>query len=240
MGESKNKKYSSRNSKRTDQIFLVDPTQLRYIQQILQKERGPFIEIGCGTGNITKVIPEPKIGYEMDTSFALNLQIFNNIIFEDFTKAEVNNSFRVLVSNLPFNKAFDILLGAAEKYTYLEKYYVILPEPLCEKIQQRTPLGFKIRSIFNIKLLEFIPRTCFKPKPNVDCRWVYLQPKSDVIDLNYLKFLSQIKRPLRKLRNNISLVNLENLDESKLKSLDKRIKDFTDQDLYEIYKCLSI
>lgn len=67
-----------------------------------------LIEIGPGTGNITKQLYKSHylVGYEIDTSFISKLQGYN-IIWKDFLKSNIQS--RYFIGNLPFYCAKDIL-----------------------------------------------------------------------------------------------------------------------------------
>lgn len=222
-----------------DQVFLWDPSILSKIKSLLKTIEGPILEVGAGSGNITKQINHTSVvAIEMDPQYNKVLNALENVtvVTGRAQDMKLDHDFKTMVSNLPFNQIMDILIHTLCTYPNLKSYYIIVPQKFYEKFRANTALGYKIRHMFSIKKMLDISGSCFKPKIYFSTVLLHLKPVAQVIDFKYLSFLSCVKRPNKKLKQVHTKKELSDIkDISVLKFLDSRLSDYNSQQLYKAY-----
>ena len=125
----------------------------------------------------------------------------------------------------------DILIHSHKTLKKLKTYYVIVPEALAIKFFSKTPLGFKMRHLYEVELLQIISFKAYYPAIKTETRLLKLRPLYQGSDYGYLKWLSLLKRPHKLLKNNLIKTQI-----APVAVLNKRLSEFTDAQLYQDYK----
>jgi len=187
----KPKKYLGQN-------FLIDNNIINKIIKLSDINNNNIIEIGPGTGNLTKKIiehnPKSVILIEKDQVLAsylntklasnINLKIFNKDILkfelEDYIKKD-----SIIIGNLPYNIASQILAKLIKFKKWLPKYkklILMFQKEVADKILAKrnsaafgrltilTNARLKITSHFNIS------QNCFYPIPKVKSTILVFEP----------------------------------------------------------------
>jgi len=180
------------------QNFLIDNNIINKIIKLSDINNNNIIEIGPGTGNLTKKIiehnPKSVILIEKDQVLAsylntklasnINLKIFNKDILkfelEDYIKKD-----SIIIGNLPYNIASQILAKLIKFKKWLPKYkklILMFQKEVADKILAKrnsaafgrltilTNARLKITSHFNIS------QNCFYPIPKVKSTILVFEP----------------------------------------------------------------
>lgn len=148
------------------------------------------IEIGPGKGSITKELilsSENVTAVEFDHYLARDLEaIFANdsrirIIEADFLKWSLPMGEYVIFANIPFNLTSDIVAKLTYDVNPPTNAYLIVQDKaatrfICEK-SPYTQVSIQLYPWFDIKILQKIARTEFKPIPNVDAVLVQIHKR---------------------------------------------------------------
>jgi len=180
------------------QNFLIDNNIINKIIKLSDINNNNIVEIGPGSGNLTKKIieqnPKSLILIEKDKELAsylntrlasnTNLKIFN----EDILKFELENSIKknsIIIGNLPYNISSQILAKLIKFKKWLPKYkklILMFQKEVADKILAKhdfssfgrlailTNARLKITSHFNIS------QNCFYPIPKVKSTILVFEP----------------------------------------------------------------
>ena len=180
------------------QNFLIDNNIINKIIKLSDINNNNIIEIGPGTGNLTKKIiehnPKSVILIEKDQVLAsylntklasnINLKIFN----KDILKFEVEDNIKkdsIIIGNLPYNISSQILAKLIKFKKWLPKYkklILMFQKEVADKILAKrnsaafgrltilTNARLKITSHFNIS------QNCFYPIPKVKSTILVFEP----------------------------------------------------------------
>ena len=180
------------------QNLLIDKNILKKIISMTSLYSKEVIEIGPGTGNLTKEIlkinPKKLICIEKDKNFSSELKrLFKKektitIINADILKLNLKKLISkdsIIIGNLPYNISTQILLKFIRFNPWLPKFKrvifmfqtevgekIIAPQGSSDfsRLSIITKSRFKLLKSFNIS------RNCFVPKPKVDSIVIELQP----------------------------------------------------------------
>ena len=197
------------------QNFLIDQNIINEITNIVEIKNKSILEIGPGTGNLTKNIlkkePNKLIVIEKDNDLAemLKKNLDNNIkiINDDILKIDENNLSRDILTvfgNLPYNISTEILckwiLNIKSKNFWFDNLILMFQKEVADRIIAKfnTKNYGRLSVISNWKLE--IEKICdvnpssFFPKPKIDSSVLLLKPKLDFFPLTNPKNLEKITR----------------------------------------------
>jgi 16S rRNA (adenine1518-N6/adenine1519-N6)-dimethyltransferase len=167
------------------QNFLIDNNILNKIIKLAEINNSDIVEIGPGTGNLTKKIIEQKpknlILIEKDQTLTSNLKNelikYNNfkIFNEDILKFDLENNMKknsIIIGNLPYNISSQILVKLIKFKKWLPKYkklILMFQKEVADKILANhntsdygrlavlTAARLKITTHFNVSPNSFYP-----------------------------------------------------------------------------------
>lgn len=179
-------KYSIFPSKRLGQNFLIDKFSVKkIIKEANISAKNIVLEIGPGTGNLTQEIAKRAkkiIGVEKDPKmFQILKERFKNfpnveIILGDIRKMEdkkikIKNHYKI-VANLPFYLTAPIIRKFLEKENHPEEMILVVQKEFAQRICAKPPhmnlLAVSVQFYAQAKIIDYIPKTSFWPKPKVD------------------------------------------------------------------------
>ena len=204
---------------------------IKLANNIVSNKNTDIIEIGPGTGSLTKHLQQKKFNnlilIEKDTELSKilkekykckkNIKIFNeDALYLDLQSISKSKEC-IIVGNLPFNISSQLLLNwiSYNKWPpFYNKMYLMFQKELGKRINSKINnksygrLSILTQARWNIKELMEAPSHIFNPKPKVDGIILELTPIDTFIDVD-LKILKLILKAAfenrrKKLKNSLS------------------------------------
>jgi len=202
--------------RRKGQHFLIDCKVIsRMVDYADLRSSDSVLEIGPGTGNLTRVLAQ-RTGcvwaVEIDPALAESLRgRFGNVemIRGDALKVELPD-YDKIVSNLPYQISSQIT------YRLLKRPFDLAVLMYQKEFAQRMlagpgdemygRLGMVVGYLCYREILEWVPRSAWRPVPKVDSAIVRLQPKDVDVDAGrFMGFVEGLFRQRRKKTRNALL-----------------------------------
>ncbi len=180
------------------QNLLIDKNIAKKILSLTFLKNKEIIEIGSGTGNLTKEIlklkPKKIICIEKDKLFTKNLKdLFENdknlsVVNGDILKLNLKKIITVgtiVVGNLPYNISTQILIKFIRFNPWPPKFKKLIfmfQKEVGEKIianlgnKNYSRLSIITKARFKILNYFYVSKNCFFPKPKVDSIVIEFQP----------------------------------------------------------------
>lgn len=217
---SKNKQ-SVAPKKSLSQNFLHSEAHLEQIAELCVQNEVDMIEIGPGTGALTKkvlLLTQDKLyGIEIDPRMTDSLDSlkaeFQNFDYEinDFLKSNIDVADKIVFGNLPYACGSRILLSLLDKNP--SKLVFLLQKEVVQRIcaipctSDYGSMSILVQAFYATKKGKVIPPGCFFPKPKVNSQTVILQKKARKTDFDYKKLadllLLAFKFKRKKIRNGL-------------------------------------
>ena len=196
------------------QNFLIDPIILNKIVDLVDIQNKAVLEIGPGTGNLTRHIlkkkPKKFIVIEKDEVLAFNLQNkFNeqiNILNKDVLEVDellLCDERLTVFGNLPYNISTEILskwIKNINSKFWFDGLILMFQKEVADRIIAKfnTP-DYGILSILSnwklyIKKIMDVNPESFSPKPKIKSTILLFTPKSDFYEIKDPKNLEKITR----------------------------------------------
>ena len=197
------------------QNFLIDQNIIDKIIDIVEIKDKSVLEIGPGTGNLTKNIlkkkPKRLLVVEKDNDLVKFLyKNFDNqikIINDDILKIDENNldtNILTVFGNLPYNISTEILckwiLNIKDKHFWFDQLVLMFQKEVADRIIAKfNTKNYGRLSILSNWKLEIekicdIKPSSFYPKPKIDSSVLLLKPKLNFFPLNDPKNLEKLTR----------------------------------------------
>ena len=203
-----------RAKKSLGQNFLIDDKVLNQIVNFVTIENKTILEIGPGTGNLTKYILNKKPKHftviEKDNDLANKLkERFKehlNIINNDILNVDERSLFKekvIVFGNLPYNISTEILskwIINLKNDFWFENLVLMFQKEVADRIianYNNSNYG-RLSILANWKLI--IKKICdikpnsFLPKPKIDSSLLFFIPRKDFYKINDPKNLEKITR----------------------------------------------
>lgn len=173
--------YGLAPNKKLGQNFLINDDIIKRIVEACSPDGRNILEIGPGLGAISQGLEQRALSYtavEIDSGFVRYLtDLFSgkenvSLIHTDFLKSELEDRFDVIVSNLPYYCASEILFRIAERFSAPEVYGMMQKE-MGDRIiakpgsENYGALTVTLSYYFDVKVLFHVNGECFYPKPDV-------------------------------------------------------------------------
>ncbi len=227
------------------QNFLTDLNILkRIVQAVPINGKSLVIEIGPGSGNLTKQIAKVAnqvLCYEIDNRLELilddTLKDFSNIkiIFDDFLKRNIKEDLKnfsydnlYLIANLPYYITTPIIEKIINSKLDFKYITVMVQKEVGDRIaakpksREYNSLTVYLNYYFNLKREFIVSRNSFTPKPNVDSIVISLIKKDNRLPLKDEIFFEKLLRDSFKfkrktIKNNLKNYNLDLIEKILLK-----------------------
>ena len=197
------------------QNFLIDKNILKKIISLGKIEHSDnILEIGSGTGNLTKFFLEKKFNklilIEKDKRLIRNLKLdltnIKNIQFinDDILKLDLEKIISgnmIIFGNLPYNISSQILIQLIKFKNWLPKYkklVLMFQKEVGEKIisnfgnKNYSRLGIISKFRLKVKKRFSVSKNSFYPKPKVDSMVIIFEPWENKIKIDNLNNLEKI------------------------------------------------
>ena len=197
------------------QNFLIDKKKIEKIIDSVEIKGKSILEIGPGTGNLTKNIldkkPKKLIVIEKDSELAelLNEDFGNKIkiINDDVLKVDENNLDRNVLTvfgNLPYNISTEILcswiLNIKNNNFWFNSLILMFQKEVADRIiaEYNTKNYGRLSILSNwkldiVKICDVKPSS-FSPKPKIESSVLIMKPKIDFFNLKDPKNLEKLTR----------------------------------------------
>ncbi len=245
------------------QNFLVDQNILKIIANSTKVEQNDeIVEIGPGTGNLTKFLlkKNPKKLYLIEkdenlvnllkNKFNENLNIINEDILK-FSKKNLLNNESIIFGNLPYNISSQILVKFIinkNKFKFKKLIFMFqkeLADRILANVNSSNYGRFSILANwkFNIKKIIDIKPNSFLPKPKVLSSLLVFNPKLPLINfknpenLEYVTkiFFNQRRKKIKKPLN-ILFKNISDISKKFDLNLDLRPQNISPEIFYKLTK----
>ena len=226
------------------QNFLIDNNILNKIIDASEIEKDSLvIEIGCGSGNLTKKLCEKAsyvLGYEIDKSvkeYLLdNLKGYDNykIIFGDFLKCNLKEDIKELkykniyvVANVPYYITTPILEKIIDTKIDTNNIVLMVQKEVGDRFSSKPgskeygSITVFLNYFYDIKKLFIVNKNSFLPKPKIDSVVISLK-KKEKIKINNEEFFFKLIRDSFKFRRKNIRNNLKDYDLNKIEEVLKK------------------
>ena len=227
--------------KKLGQNFLKDRLLAqRIVNSLNLNPNDQILEIGCGTGALTKVLVGKCFynGVELDQALYLKVKekfggpkrkfLNQDILSLDLSQLVERNiaSFKI-VGNLPYGISSPILHHISRYVDFVDLVVVMLQAEVADRLvampcsREYGFLTLFIHYYFNTELLFTVSPQAFKPQPKVKSKVVRLTPRSDYLlsrhdEPRFFQFIKKAFSQRRKtLRNCLKM--LSSLQQERLK-----------------------
>jgi len=152
--------------------------------------RDCVLEIGAGSGNLTKELARTKAkvtSYEIDLRFQRELseiakQYPNlSIVYSDALKGDWRG-FNKIVSNIPYHLSEQTITKAI--ISDIPDLFLIVGEKFKEKLVLETKIGLVARKFYDVQPIIFVGRENFFPVPRVDSWLIHLKKKKNIKEID--------------------------------------------------------
>jgi 16S rRNA (adenine1518-N6/adenine1519-N6)-dimethyltransferase len=254
----------NRPKKSLAQNFLIDNNIIDKIISLSNIKNNHIVEIGPGTGNLTRKIIEQKpksltlIEKDSDLVASLknqfgvvkNLKIFNKDVLKFKLENEINNN-SIIIGNLPYNISSQILVKLIKFKKWLPKYQKLIlmfQKEVADKIlaQHKSSSFGRLTVLANsrLKVTDFfnISKNCFYPVPKVKSTVLVFEPIVNedfrVKDISNLEKITHIffsrKRKMVNKAFKILFKNSTKIAEKIKINLNLRPNQLSESDYYKI------
>ncbi len=204
-----------RSKKSLGQNFLTDQNIIKKILEITDINGKEILEVGPGTGNLTREIlkKNPKKLYLVEKDNELSSQLnkkFENqtILFNEdilkFDEQSFSKNQVTVFGNLPYNISTEILCKwiinlTSESYWFNELILMFQKEVADRIIADFNTAAYGRLSILanwrlSVKKIFDIGPECFFPRPKIDSSVLYFKPKNKFVKIQNPKNIEKISR----------------------------------------------
>jgi len=227
------------------QNFLIDEDVINKIINIGSIQNKNILEIGPGTGNLTRAIlaknPKKMFVIEKDSElcfllrkkFNEKIEIINKDILK-FDEKNLHNEKLTVFGNLPYNISTEILckwiINLDQNNFWFDELILMFQKEVADRIiaEFNTSNYGRLSILSNWKLkinkiCDISPQS-FSPKPKIDSTLLFFTPKKNYFSIDNPKNLEKITRiffnhrrkMIKKPYNQIFNGNLEIIDKLKI------------------------
>ena len=197
------------------QNFLIDNYIIDKIANITSITDKNIIEIGPGTGNLTRAIlkKKPKKFFVVEKDNQLSIFLKNKfkdqiiIINEDilkFNEKNLTNEKLIVFGNLPYNISTEILckwiVNLKNANFWFDELILMFQKEVAERLTAKFNtsnygrLTILANWKLNIKKICDVYPNSFSPRPKIDSTVLHFTPKKDFFEINDPKNIEKITR----------------------------------------------
>ncbi len=240
------------------QHFLADDNIARKIVGLIDPTSKVLVEIGPGTGALTKFLvdlPIPLMLVEFDNEAVESLKTtFHGselkIIHQSFLLWEVEAHLQFpacFIGNLPYNISSPVLFHLLENLNWVEQGIFMVQkevaERICAKHGNKTYgiLSVLLQTWFTVKYEFTVPETVFVPRPKVKSAVFSIRKKETLHPPEFSTFKKLVKAGFNQrrktLRNALHAHSFSNPNEAE-KFLTQRAEQLSIDEWAQLYRCL--
>ena len=249
----KQSEYYLKPKKLFSQNFLIDQNIARKIASSIHTNEDDFlIEIGCGTGSLTKHLLEKEstlIGTEIDRSAIeiLNKKFTKNtfpkfiLLNQDILQIGLSDLIQTnnlpecfkfhIAGNIPYNISSEIFFWLFHQAKNVKKAILMVQKEVAQRLsaKPRTKeygiLTIAMELVGTCKHLFDVPPTCFHPRPDVTSSVIEMTFSKTIDDIFFRNAMELVRSAFNQRRKTMRN-SLMNLLEKKFKSNKEKISKF--------------
>ncbi len=192
--------------KKWGQVFLTDKNILSKIEKVLPPHPC-YVEIGAGTGILTEILAKKGkvLAIEKDRRFvevlkekfkrSQNVKVFQGDAL--FLLKKINLQGLIVVGNIPYCITSPLLRVIFEKKNLPEDIFFTVQKEIAQRICEKNKKSCFLSAFVNFyafpKIIFYISRNSFFPKPKVDSAFVEILPKKTLPFEDKKDFLKMLK-----------------------------------------------
>ena len=221
------------------QNFLIDRNIINKILNTVDIENKSILEIGPGTGSLTKEIlkrspkkiivveKDQKLSSLLNKEYGAKLKIINDDILK-IDETNLENEPLTVFGNLPYNISTEIIckwiLNIKNKNFWFNSLVLMFQKEVADRVISKfNTKNYGRLSIFahwklNIKKVCDVKPSSFFPKPKVDSSVLYFEPKFNFFPLRNAKNLEKLTRVFFMHRRKMLKKPYNNLFDGNLKT----------------------
>jgi len=198
------KKYNSKPEKHLGQHFILSKKSLDLMIAVAEiKKNDTIIEIGPGLGTLTERLAETGaniIAIEKDSLMVeilketmanyKNVKIIQadarQILISDINNAIIDIGYQYkykIVANLPYNAATFLIRQWLESENPPQMMVLMIQKEVARRIVAKPPhsnlLGMSVQFYADTKIIDYVKKESFWPKPKVDAAIIKITPKKN-------------------------------------------------------------
>jgi len=176
------KEHGLRPSKALGQNFLADTNMAAHIVRLAGVQPGDrVIEVGPGLGSLTLALCDAGAtvrAVELDHRLADALTV-------DWPELLADHEHWIMVSNLPYNVATPVLMGALERAPMIDRFLVMVQREVGERLaavpgtKAYGAVSVKVAYYARAELVGAVPASVFVPQPKVISALVRLERRTE-------------------------------------------------------------
>ena len=239
--------------KSLSQNFLLDNNILNKITNLITIRNKYIVEIGAGTGQLTKhiinKIPHKLFLLEKDNVLFSKLKEkycdmnFVEIYNTDALKFNYNLNDKIsIISNLPYNISTKIIINLLSQYSNIQEIIFMVQREVAEKLNyklgKKNKFSFFIDATSSYKIEFNVSKKVFYPKPRVNSTIIKISPKKNNLNkLKLLKFTNLVfTNKRKKLKNVLQDIKFTKINELKYNEIiNKRAEDLETKELIYLF-----
>jgi len=195
------------------QNFLLNQEIIKKIIDVGQiSEECNLIEIGPGTGNLTKEIikkkysrfitieKDKKLYLQLQKKYSSNIEFFNEDVLDIDWNSFINQKI-IVFGNLPYNISAKLLISwikLSNLNKIFKRFILMFQKEVADRILAKSNSSkygrLSILTEWKLdahKIMDIEPEN-FYPVPKVKSTLIYLEPKKNIFKLNNSKYLEQV------------------------------------------------
>ena len=195
------------------QNFLLNKEIIKKIIDVGQiSEDCNLIEIGPGTGNLTKEIIKKKYSrfitiekdkrlyLQLQKKYSSNIEFFNEDVLDIDWNSFINQKI-IVFGNLPYNISAKLLISwikLSNLNKIFKRFILMFQKEVADRILAKSNSSkygrLSILTEWKLdahKIMDIEPEN-FYPVPKVKSTLIYLEPKKNIFKLNNSKYLEQV------------------------------------------------
>jgi len=243
------------------QHFLIDENIAIKISDSLSAENSNLLEIGPGTGILTKYLINKYnlkvIEIDSESVSYLNThypELKANIIFDDFLKFPIDSIFKdekfSVIGNFPYNISTQILFKIFDNKDRIKEVVGMFQKEVAERIASKHGkksygiLSVLLQAYYNIEYLFTVEQNSFFPPPKVRSAVIKLT-RNDVSKINcdenlFYNLVKTAFNQRRKTLKNALKSYVFNDDIAKLNLLHLRAEQLSVENFISLTNCISV
>ncbi len=205
------------------QNFLINKKIIKNIINFIKpNKKDIFLEIGCGTGQLTKELykyTKNIIALDIDNNLIKkckkkkNKIIFLNIDILKFNFYKYKTKFRI-IGNIPYYISHKIIYKLIKNYNFIYDIHILLQKELANNLflniknKKYSKTTIIINLLFKIKKIINIKNYNFQPKPKIESTLIKLKSNNNINNIKNINLCIHILNNIfnkknKKIYNNL-------------------------------------